>query len=189
MTAAVLSVMAVERRTDHEFMPARRKCYQSRVRAARYERQGPLDGVLVVGELPGRGGSGCRSDRVERMINSLQSSVCLGLVALAACRAEPSTPKSAPAIDTPAPTTPGSPSVGGEPDRPLTNPSRADCVKDTDCVPAVCCHANRCVPKAEKPACQGIMCTMMCAPHTIDCGGGCSCQSGQCVARLIDKPQ
>jgi len=61
------------------------------------------------------------------------------------------------------------------------------CAKDDDCVPAICCHADKCVPRGEAPACRGLMCTHLCMPHTIDCGGGCSCHAGQCTARLMDN--
>jgi hypothetical protein len=32
------------------------------------------------------------------------------------------------------------------------------------------------------------MCTHMCMPNTIDCGGGCFCQAGQCSAKLMGNP-
>jgi hypothetical protein len=63
-----------------------------------------------------------------------------------------------------------------------------ECAGDVDCVPATCCHATACVPRSAAPACQGIMCTKMCVPHSIDCGGGCFCQSGRCSARLFEQP-
>jgi hypothetical protein len=63
----------------------------------------------------------------------------------------------------------------------------AVCVKDDDCVRAVCCHANACVPKARAPSCAGVMCSMICLPYTIDCGGGCTCSAGKCAARLSDS--
>jgi hypothetical protein len=63
----------------------------------------------------------------------------------------------------------------------------AVCVKDDDCVRAVCCHANACVPKGQAPSCRGVMCSMTCLPYTIDCGGGCTCVGGKCAARLTDS--
>ena len=60
------------------------------------------------------------------------------------------------------------------------------CDVDADCVPATCCHATACVPRAHAPDCRSAMCTMECRPRTIDCGGGCVCRDGQCTARLAD---
>ena len=65
-------------------------------------------------------------------------------------------------------------------------PISAACSTDADCVPASCCHATACVPKGSAPDCAGVMCTMNCEPDTIDCGGGCVCQSGACSAKLND---
>jgi len=62
----------------------------------------------------------------------------------------------------------------------------AQCITDSDCVPATCCHATACVAKSDRPDCDGAFCTMNCEPETIDCGGGCVCQSGTCAAKLND---
>ncbi len=62
-----------------------------------------------------------------------------------------------------------------------------ECSTNADCVPAQCCHATSCVPAGEAPKCDGVACTMNCAPGTIDCGGGCACQSNRCVARLVSE--
>ncbi|MEA2003432.1 MAG: hypothetical protein U9O53_00540 [archaeon] len=60
------------------------------------------------------------------------------------------------------------------------------CSVDSDCVPATCCHATECVNARFEPDCSDIMCTMHCAPGTIDCGGGCACVSGRCEAFIND---
>ncbi len=65
-------------------------------------------------------------------------------------------------------------------------PAGATCSTDADCVPASCCHATACVAKADAPDCAAVMCTMNCEPNTMDCGGGCVCQSGACTAKLND---
>jgi hypothetical protein len=72
---------------------------------------------------------------------------------------------------------------------PAASPAEDDrCTSDGDCVPASCCHAKSCVAKAQKPECKGIMCSMHCEAETMDCGGGCGCQAGHCVARLVRNP-
>lgn len=58
------------------------------------------------------------------------------------------------------------------------------CSVDADCVPASCCHPSTCVPVAQKPDCKDTMCTMNCAPGTMDCGGRCACEAGSCKAIL-----
>jgi len=64
----------------------------------------------------------------------------------------------------------------------------AACRSDADCVPATCCHATACVARDAAPECQNVACTMECRPETMDCGGGCSCDGGRCVARLAPPP-
>src|SRR5574342_37522 len=63
-------------------------------------------------------------------------------------------------------------------------PGEGGCSVDSDCVPDQCCHASGCVPVGQAPKCDGVACTMNCAPGTMDCGGGCGCQNGKCVAHL-----
>lgn len=58
------------------------------------------------------------------------------------------------------------------------------CKTDADCVPAECCHPKTCVAKGSAPNCSDMMCTKECRGGTMDCGGGCFCQQGQCAARL-----
>jgi hypothetical protein len=67
-------------------------------------------------------------------------------------------------------------------------PDGAECARDEDCAPTACCHAVACAPVAQRPACEGVMCSMDCRPGTIDCGGGCLCQAGRCGARLAPGP-
>jgi len=64
-------------------------------------------------------------------------------------------------------------------------PDDAECSKDSECVPAACCHSDSCVPASEAPSCEGIMCTMECMPDTMDCGqGSCKCIDNKCKAVL-----
>lgn len=59
------------------------------------------------------------------------------------------------------------------------------CDSDSDCVPEQCCHPTSCVNKAFAPDCSAVMCTMECAPGTLDCGqGSCVCQNHECKAVL-----
>jgi len=63
-----------------------------------------------------------------------------------------------------------------------------ECSQDADCVPAGCCHANSCVAASKAPSCDGIYCSMECAPGTLDCGAGnCICQDGKCGVRWIGE--
>jgi predicted nucleic acid binding AN1-type Zn finger protein len=59
-----------------------------------------------------------------------------------------------------------------------------ECVSDSDCVPATCCHPDSCTAKANAPNCSGKFCTEECAPKTLDCNGSCSCIKNACVANL-----
>lgn len=61
--------------------------------------------------------------------------------------------------------------------------SRA-CESDADCVPSGCCHPDSCVPASQAPSCDDVMCTRECRANTLDCGGQCLCQEGQCVAQF-----
>lgn len=98
--------------------------------------------------------------------------VLFGLVASAcapkpAAEPEPEPPSIAEPSPEPEPAAPG-----GE----------GECAVDADCVPASCCHPASCVPAAQKPDCTDVMCTMHCAPNTLDCGGRCTCEAGSCKA-------
>ncbi|RMD66739.1 hypothetical protein D6817_03475 [Candidatus Pacearchaeota archaeon] len=57
------------------------------------------------------------------------------------------------------------------------------CLKDSDCVPAVCCHASECVPKSRAPDCSGVVCTAAIIPGTID-EGQCKCKQNKCVLEI-----
>lgn len=61
-----------------------------------------------------------------------------------------------------------------------------ECLKDADCVPAACCHANECVTQENAPNCSDILCTMECISGTLDCGQGeCICKNGICSAEFL----
>lgn len=73
--------------------------------------------------------------------------------------------------------------VSSEPESAEADSSRA-CETDADCVPAGCCHPDSCVPAAQAPVCDDVLCTRDCRLDTLDCGGKCLCQEGQCVAQF-----
>ena len=88
----------------------------------------------------------------------------------------------------PAPASPKPGSVGSAADLPVPAPpelilSEDTCHSDADCVPAACCHAAACMAREKAKACT-LMCTQVCQPATIDCGGACLCHHGHCAARL-----
>jgi hypothetical protein len=59
----------------------------------------------------------------------------------------------------------------------------AECVLDSDCVEAECCHPVSCVNIDEKMDCSDIFCTAVCLEGTLDCGqGSCGCIEGNCNA-------
>lgn len=101
----------------------------------------------------------------------------IGLLAAAcaprpAAEPEPEPPIAGPPAEPESPAEPEPASPGGE----------GECAVDADCVPASCCHPASCVPAAQKPDCADVMCTMHCAPNTLDCGGRCACEAGSCKA-------
>ena len=62
-------------------------------------------------------------------------------------------------------------------------PTEKVCSVDSDCIAAQCCHATSAVNKENAPDCSGILCTMNCAPDTLDCGQGeIKCVEGSCEA-------
>lgn len=62
------------------------------------------------------------------------------------------------------------------------------CTSDAECVKDSCCHASSCVAIADAPDCSAAVCTLECRSGTMDCYGGCLCQSGRCAARLWSAP-
>ena len=70
-------------------------------------------------------------------------------------------------------------------------PKEKYCINDNDCVKAECCHAKTCVNIDYKPDCDGITCTMVCEPDTLDCGQGiCRCVDNKCRAVIKEiKPK
>ena len=62
------------------------------------------------------------------------------------------------------------------------------CQTDSDCVPAQCCHATDAVNKGNAPDCTAMLCTLECAPGTIDCGqGSVACITGLCTVKYNDQ--
>lgn len=54
------------------------------------------------------------------------------------------------------------------------------CTKDSQCVPAQCCHPTSCINVLYKPSCSKVACTMECS-GPLDCGAGhCGCVKGKC---------
>jgi hypothetical protein len=59
------------------------------------------------------------------------------------------------------------------------------CMTDSNCIPDACCHAKSCTNKENTPLCNGIMCTQVCEPGTLDCGqGSCKCTNNKCIAEM-----
>ena len=68
--------------------------------------------------------------------------------------------------------------------KPFGNP--VYCERDEDCDKATCCHPDSCINKDYQPDCEGIACTMECAPNTMDCGqGGCVCTDNTCQVEWL----
>lgn len=64
-----------------------------------------------------------------------------------------------------------------------------ECERDTDCLPSICCHPNSCVPRDEASNCDGVFCTQVCEPGTLDCGQGyCGCVNSKCQAVFPNAP-
>jgi hypothetical protein len=97
---------------------------------------------------------------------------------------------SATGTTSPPPATPASSSPGPIPTPAGPAPEqivsgRGTCKSDGDCVPAECCHPKGCSSRSLAPSCAATMCTMNCAPQSLDCGGGtCFCHDGECAARM-----
>ncbi len=62
-------------------------------------------------------------------------------------------------------------------------PEELKCTTNDECVPSSCCHSTSCINEEFKQECDGIRCTMECAPNSMDCGqGSCACQNNKCEA-------
>jgi hypothetical protein len=109
------------------------------------------------------------------------------LFALAACGSStPEAARPAPdgAVSPPVaslPATSATPAPAPAPDLVV---SQDACQSDADCAPAACCHASACMSKDKVKPCN-MMCTQVCQPGTIDCGGGCLCHQGHCAAKVM----
>lgn len=67
-------------------------------------------------------------------------------------------------------------------------PDEKQCTSDDQCVAATCCHASEAVNSANAPNCQGILCTAVCEPGTLDCGQGeLKCLNGGCTVVLFEE--
>ena len=67
-------------------------------------------------------------------------------------------------------------------------PTNKVCQNDVDCLPAQCCHAADAVNRENAPDCSNTLCTLECAPQTLDCGqGGVACVDGACVVIYIEE--
>ena len=65
------------------------------------------------------------------------------------------------------------------------NDTGFECVADTDCVPATCCHATSCTSLGLAPKCDDAICTQECRLDALDCGqGSCKCIDKKCSAVL-----
>jgi hypothetical protein len=60
------------------------------------------------------------------------------------------------------------------------------CKNNSDCVPASCCHAIKCINAQYRPDCIDTGCTDVCEPYTMDCCSycGCKCAGNKCIAVL-----
>lgn len=59
---------------------------------------------------------------------------------------------------------------------------RRFCASDIDCAAEQCCHPTGAVNKRFMPACADAVCTMECAPRTLDCNQGeVRCLNSQCM--------
>jgi hypothetical protein len=133
---------------------------------------------------------------VPRMQRQLGTSLLLlTLASFQGCRSGTPPPPSDPSEGVEAPVTPA-PEPGSLPVEPpatdagVANPPAEPvsnaCSKNEDCVPSSCCHPSTCLPRGRAPDCKAVLCTMECRPATLDCGGSCLCQNGQCAAKLND---
>lgn len=62
------------------------------------------------------------------------------------------------------------------------SPKPSQCISDSDCVPASCCHPDSAVNKAYAPDCRMVDCSAECRPGTLDCGQGeIKCVNNKCT--------
>jgi len=65
-------------------------------------------------------------------------------------------------------------------------PLEKQCSVDSDCVPAVCCHADDAVNGQYAPDCSDVLCSQSCEPDTLDCGQGeIRCIDNTCTAVIL----
>ena len=69
-----------------------------------------------------------------------------------------------------------------------STPPEVECINDSDCIPAQCCHSAECTASYNAPNCSGIYCTQECVPDTLDCQqGSCICDNGICSTKFVTK--
>lgn len=69
-----------------------------------------------------------------------------------------------------------------------TVPEEEQCLVDSDCVAATCCHATEGVNSAFAPSCEGQLCTANCEPGTLDCGYNVlECVKGGCKLVEVEE--
>ena len=67
-------------------------------------------------------------------------------------------------------------------------PNELYCEQDSDCVGAVCCHADSCVNVGSAPDCVGAICTQIFAECTLDNGvNKCKCVENRCTFVLGEE--
>ncbi len=67
-------------------------------------------------------------------------------------------------------------------------PVEKACEVDSDCVAAVCCHADDVVNADYAPVCVDILCSASCEPGTLDCGQAVpKCVKNECVLVAVEE--
>jgi hypothetical protein len=62
----------------------------------------------------------------------------------------------------------------------------AECLHNSDCVPAICCGSTACLPAAQAEDCSKTSCQAPCKPFTVDCGGQCTCSPQKRCAAVLN---
>eukprot|EP01112_Ceratiomyxa_fruticulosa_P017128 TRINITY_DN5277_c0_g1_i6.p1 TRINITY_DN5277_c0_g1~~TRINITY_DN5277_c0_g1_i6.p1 ORF type:complete len:154 (-),score=14.99 TRINITY_DN5277_c0_g1_i6:117-578(-) len=63
-----------------------------------------------------------------------------------------------------------------------------ECTYASECGPARCCHANRAVPLAQAPNCDGVACALYCRPGLdLTCGSHIGCYKSECIVSNNNK--